>query len=66
MDFVRVLLYIDYNPVFAGMVEKPEQWKYGGLWHHKKGLTEILDTVDRSFYFSDHQLLSDDHKIAEI
>ena len=46
LDFLRVFLYIDYNPVIAAMVEKPEQWQYGGLWHFKKGLTDILGAAD--------------------
>ena len=46
LDFLRVFLYIDYNPVIAGMVNQPDDWMYGGLWHHKKGLTEILNILD--------------------
>ena len=68
LDFIRVFLYIDYNPVFAGMVKKPEQWKYGGLWHHKRGLTGITSLPDPSLreYFPEHQASSDNHEITEI
>ena len=55
-DFLRVFIYIDYNPVIAGIVEKPEDWMYGGLWHHKKGLTEIMGLLDPDIfeYFPEH------------
>jgi len=46
LDFLRVFLYIDYNPCYAGLVKYPEQWEYGGLWHHKKGLTIITEMAD--------------------
>ena len=45
LDFLKVFLYIDYNPVAAGMVEHPEQWRYGGLWHQKR-LSDIIDLAD--------------------
>ena len=67
IDFIRVCLYIDNNPVAAGLVKKPEQWKHGGLWHHKKGLTEIvnlLDPIELSF-FPEHQLLFNNQEIVE-
>ena len=67
LDFIRVFLYIDYNPVFAGLVKKPEQWKFGGLWHHKKGHTSITGLPDPLLleYFPEHQASSDNHEIAE-
>ena len=37
LDMVRTYWYIDENPVKAGLVEKPWDWEYGGLWHHKRG-----------------------------
>ena len=45
-DFLHVFLYINYNPVIAGMVNQPEEWMYGGLWHYKKGLTDIISLSD--------------------
>ena len=57
LDFLRVFLYIDYNPVIAGMVVQPEQWMYGGLWHHKKGITDITSLTDPEVleYCPEHQ-----------
>lgn len=46
LDLFRVSRYIDCNPVIAGMVDSPEQWMYGGLWHHKKGFGDFLKTAD--------------------
>ena len=60
LDFLRVFLYIDYNPVIAGMVEQPEQWMYGGLWHHKKGITDIMGLTDPIIlnYFPEHHIIT--------
>jgi putative transposase len=57
LDFIRVFTYIDYNPVIAGIVGQPEQWMYGGLWHHKKGVTDITCLSDVSIleYFPEHK-----------
>ena len=68
LDFLRVFLYVDYNPVIAGMVKQPEQWEYGGLWHHKKGLTDVMDLADPIVleYFPEHQVLPNNHEITEI
>ena len=67
-DFLKVYLYIDYNPVTAGLVKKPEEWRYGGLWHHKKGSTEIIDLADPVVleYFPEHLILPNYHEITEI
>jgi len=46
LDFIKVFFYIDQNPVIAGLVELPEQWEYGGLWHRKKGYTDIITLSD--------------------
>ncbi len=35
-QFFNVFKYINLNPVKAKLVEKAEDWKYGGLWHFKK------------------------------
>ena len=68
LDFLRVFIYIDYNPTIAGIVKKPEEWKYGGLWHHKKGYTGIIGFPDPLIleYFPEHQISLDDNKIAQI
>ena len=59
LDFLRVSLYIDYNPAFAGIVTQPEEWLYGGLCHFKKGITEIIDIVDPAIF----ELLPENHFI---
>ena len=46
LDFLHVYLYINYNPVITGIVKQPEEWMYGGLWHYKKGLTDIISLSD--------------------
>ena len=67
LDFLRVFLYIDYNPVIANMVDKPEQWQYGGLWHHKNGLTDIMGSTDPIIHenFPEHQPLPEYQEITE-
>ena len=59
LDFLNIFSYIDHNPVIAGIVEHPEQWEYGGLWHHKKGLTDITELIDSTIleYFPDHNFI---------
>jgi len=56
-DFLRVFVYIDYNPDIAGLVIQPEQWRHGGLWHHKKGFADITSLEDPNVleYFPEHQ-----------
>ena len=68
LDFVRVFLYIDNNPVVAGLVERAEQWVHGGLWHRKMGLTDITSLEDPAVPESpaDEQMSPENHKIAEI
>jgi putative transposase len=43
IDYLRTFVYIDDNPKMAQIVEYPWQWKYGGLWHHRKGIQDIVD-----------------------
>jgi putative transposase len=43
LDLFGVFMYIDENPVNAHIVEKPQQWEYGGLWHHRNGITDIVE-----------------------
>ena len=68
LDQMRVFLYIDNNPVAAGLVKNPSQWKHGGLWHHKKGLTEIISLADPLVleYFPEHSFSFNDNKISKI
>jgi REP element-mobilizing transposase RayT len=46
LDFLRVFLYIDHNPVTAGLVEHPEQWEYGGAWRQKNRISDIIALND--------------------
>ena len=58
LDFLRVFSYIDNNPVNAGLAECPEKWMYGGLWHHKKGVADIVNFIDPVIleYFPEHKV----------
>ena len=57
LDFLRVFVYIDYNPVIAGLVKQPDHWMFGGLWHHKKGVADItsLEDIFVLEYFPEHK-----------
>lgn len=59
LDFMGVFSYIDQNPVVAGLVDHPEQWEYGGLWHHKRGLTDIVGLADTAVleHFPEHHFI---------
>ena len=46
LDFLRVFLYIDQNPVVAGLADHPGQWEYGGAWHQKNMINGIIDLID--------------------
>ena len=67
LDFLKVFAYIDQNPVIANMVDKPEKWQYGGLWHHKNGRTDITGLPDPRILecFPEHYALLNDHEITE-
>ena len=58
-DFLKVFVYIDQNPVIAGITILPENWQYGGLWHHIQGNTEIMDLEDERIfsYFPEHKII---------
>ena len=46
VDFLRVFIYIDDNPVNAQLVDCAWKWKFGGLWHHHHGVADITDEPD--------------------
>ncbi len=52
----QVALYIEWNPVRAGIVEKPESWRYSSAKHHLSGqedpnITDALfDEADMKTY----------------
>lgn len=45
-DFLRVFMYIDDNPVYAQLVDCSWEWKFGGLWHHHRGIENVIDPPD--------------------
>ena len=56
VDFLRVFIYIDENPVYAQLVDHPRRWEFGGLWHHKNGITGITDKPEAItlLFFPEH------------
>ncbi|GHV81576.1 hypothetical protein AGMMS49991_01340 [Spirochaetia bacterium] len=56
VDYLRVFIYIDDNPVEAFLVNRPSEWEFGGLWHHKKGIGDIVEAPDYivSCFFPEH------------
>jgi REP element-mobilizing transposase RayT len=40
--FHKTIRYIENNPVKAGLVDKPEQWRYSSAWHKHQGNADIL------------------------
>jgi len=45
LDFLRVFSYIDQNPVAAGLADHSEQWEYGGAWHQKNKINDIIELI---------------------
>jgi putative transposase len=43
--FEAVDNYINENPVKAGLVERAEEWIFGGLYHRLKGLFDLIDPL---------------------
>ncbi|GHU35756.1 hypothetical protein FACS1894172_17960 [Spirochaetia bacterium] len=44
-EFWNVYNYIDRNPVAAGLVEKPEEWRYSGAYHREHQIDRIVSQV---------------------
>ena len=44
-DFAIAFGYIDENPVKAGLVGQPVQWRHSGAWHSLHGGGDYLDPV---------------------
>jgi len=42
-EFLHVFKYISQNPVKAGLVERAEEWEYGGVCHFLRGEKGIID-----------------------
>jgi putative transposase len=39
----RVMAFIDEKPVEDGLAKSAEKWKWGGLWHRARGISDIVD-----------------------
>ena len=44
-EYVKVCEYIDCNPVKAGLVGSPQEWNFGGLYHHRMGLKYLVSEI---------------------
>lgn len=44
-EYIRVFEYIDDNPVKACQVQRADEWRHGRLWHFRRGLRDIVDTL---------------------
>ncbi len=41
--FVEVFKYLDDNPVSAGQIPNPRDWRFGGLRRHREGIPDPCD-----------------------
>jgi putative transposase len=41
--FWQVFNYIDQNPKRAGLVQRAEDWQFGGLYHRQHGRIDVVD-----------------------
>lgn len=44
-EMAAIFRYIGDNPVNAGMVKKPEEWKYSGIWHYRTGNRYVMREI---------------------
>ena len=44
-EFTNAMLYVQYNPVIAGLAETPEEWRYCGTWYREHGRTDIVEPL---------------------
>jgi putative transposase len=56
-DFWTVYEYIDENPVRAGVVRKPHEWKYGGAYHREYGIVRIVSIVSDTILKTELRML---------
>ncbi|MBN1699859.1 MAG: transposase [Spirochaetales bacterium] len=42
-QYLHTFIYITENPVKAELVHDPGKYKYGGIWHLKRGIYDILE-----------------------
>ncbi|MDR1286719.1 MAG: transposase [Treponema sp.] len=61
VDSLRVFMYIDDNPVNARLIEHSWEWKHGGLWHHQKGWTDIVEKPGPFilYFLPEHSITAD-------
>ncbi|GHU25485.1 hypothetical protein FACS1894172_15060 [Spirochaetia bacterium] len=66
-DFLKIYDYIDQNPVKAGIVNHPEDWKWGGLYHHQAGVTMIVNPATEKVLerFPWHKLGTDPNRYLQ-
>ncbi len=59
-EFLRIFQNIDENPVKAGLVSRPADWPFGGLWHRRTGQRQIVDSPSPllEILFPAHRLLA--------
>jgi putative transposase len=59
VDFLRVFIYIDENPVYAQLVEHSWLWEFGGLRHHQQGIEDVSEKPDFLVlrFFPEHRLV---------
>jgi putative transposase len=59
VDKLRVVLYIDDNPVKAHLVKNPWEWEYGGMFHHRMGIKNIIEAAETIIvtFFPTHKQL---------
>ncbi len=62
-QFLHTFVYISNNPVKAGIVESPEEYRYSGIYHLQKGIlgimerppNKVLRVLWAELYFSKHK-----------
>ncbi|MDR0877853.1 MAG: transposase [Treponema sp.] len=59
VDGLRVFVYIDDNPVDAQIASHPWEWEFGGLWHHQRGIRDIVEEPDPLViqFFPEHEVI---------
>lgn len=46
-NLLETALYVDLNPVRAGLVRRPERWRYGSAWMRRHGQDDWLMPLDQ-------------------
>lgn len=42
-ELLQVFEYVDNNPMKASQVTDRREWRWGGLWHDRKGCRELIE-----------------------